>query len=561
MAGGIIQLLYRGALDMYILGNPEITFFKTVFRRYTRFSLEIHENNFTDDPNFGTKNRTKVYPLGDLITDMVMRVRLPEVVLEEGEMFAWTNNIGNALLECVRLEIGGQIMDRMYGIWLQIWYELADNKNKKHDVAHNVMIGNTSNLTGYNNIDKPQKDLFIPLYFWFSRYIGTALPILGLHYHDTYVVVDFTELEKLCIYNETFLNSDKLATLNIQYAAVRITYAYISVEERERFLDNMNEYLIEQIQYNGQDFSLTNKQFYRLDFNYPSKELIWFLQNGNFITNKKFLCYTSTNTNISWINTIINSSEQLIRSSFILLLSPDIITGDDGNDIIISDGETLPEDIIQPELYMQIIKQTETQIGNINIINNSDDLAFWFNYNSLLLNNVSLMDKISATITITDENDVLITNLTTTIDITDISVPIVNMVDTRLKSDDVYVNLFNNYGSYIDRSTSPITTSALWLDSVERVNERGTKFFNYLQPYLHHSKVPPLGLHNYNFCINPEELQPSGYINFSHIKKINLILKISNEQVKNRDSIVHIFDVNYNVLRVGNGLAGIAYTD
>ena len=143
------------------------------------------------------------------------------------------------------------------------------------------------------------------------------------------------------------------------------------------------------------------------------------------------------------------------------------------------------------------------------------------------------------------------------------------MTDTRINNDDVCINQFSNYAILIDGSQNPIQFSQLEFNRINRFDKRSSKFFNYLQPELHHSNTPLDGINVYSFCINPEIHQPSGTANFSRIENIILTLFIDDDTKKNDlpdldilnvDNIVYIFAFSYNVLRVSNGLTGISYT-
>src|SRR3990172_4752122 len=178
MAGGLMQLVAYGAQDVYLTGNPQITFFKVVYRRHTNFSIEAIEHTLNGNPNFGRRSTVTITRNGDLITNTYLMVRLEQVKpsAELGSKFAWVRRLGNALIHSVEVEIGGSKIDKQYGTWLDIWYELArDAGDKERGFAH--MIGDVPQLVDYNSDVKPEYLMFIPLKFWFNRHVGLALPL------------------------------------------------------------------------------------------------------------------------------------------------------------------------------------------------------------------------------------------------------------------------------------------------------------------------------------------------------------------------------------------------
>ena len=148
MAGGLMQLVAYGAQDVYLTGNPQITFFKVVYRRHTNFSIEAHEETFNGNPGFGNKAQVKLERQGDLVTKMYLKTTLNALTgtgSSNSGKVAWVRRVGHALIKEVQLNIGGSEIDEQYGDWMNIWYELSRDINK--DDGYNQMIGNTPDLT------------------------------------------------------------------------------------------------------------------------------------------------------------------------------------------------------------------------------------------------------------------------------------------------------------------------------------------------------------------------------------------------------------------------------
>ena len=176
MAGGLMQLVAYGAQDVYLTGSPEVTFFKNIYRRHTNFSVEPIEQTFNGTCDFGKTVTCEINRNGDLVTKMYLYLHLPAVAGDQGE-WGYARRLGHAVIDEVKVEIGGSEIDEHYGDWLNIWHELTRNPN--HDRGYDQMIGNVSSLTMVNKNEKPEHKLYIPLQFWFNRNNGLALPLIA----------------------------------------------------------------------------------------------------------------------------------------------------------------------------------------------------------------------------------------------------------------------------------------------------------------------------------------------------------------------------------------------
>lgn len=535
MAGGAIQLVVYGERDLFITGNPQITFFKVVYRRHTNFAVQQFNHGFTDGPGFGKLSVLKLFRLGDLINKMVLSITISSVKLSPKEKFAWVRRLGYAIINSITVEIGGQTIDRQYGEWLEIWYELT--RTGKHESGYESMLGDVPELTEYNNVSKPRYTILVPLRFWFNRHIGLALPIVALHYHDVLMKVRLNNLKDLIVTNSCF---DTNKFIQVENLCLMTDYIYLDMKERRKFAVSSHEYLIEQVQFTGEISTITPVQkILMTDFNFPVKELFWFVKNNNYTSGKRFLCYTHLD---DWQPEIIKCSKNILENSICLSTHIPKLPYLDGKDIW---------EIFAPG------SNTRTKNKQINIINNSQQTVY-FNTHSLLYKDTNLVDKISAVITVDKVGNIMITHLETEISRYDISIPIDDMIDTRLYENDIYVNQFINHGLYLDGSKNPINYSKLEYNGQERFEKRSGNFFNYLQPEMHHNNTPTDGVNVYSFSIYPESHQPSGTSNFSSIDNI-LFTTWINEMIASGK--LYIFGLNYNILRMSNGLAGLTYTN
>ena len=270
MGGGLMQLVAYGAQDIYLTGNPQITFFKVVYRRHTNFSMEAIEQTFNGSADFGKRVTCTVSRNGDLMHRVYLQVTVPAVTAGAGG-FRWLNWLGHVLIKNVEVEIGGQRIDKHYGDWMHIWNELTQSPG--HKVGYANMVGNVPRLTQLTPVGAktPEVDLYIPLEFWFCRNPGLSLPLIALQYHEVKINLEFRSASECYFGVATTVPS-------LEAASLYVDYIYLDTDERRRFAQVSHEYLIEQLQFTGDESvsSVSNK--IKLNFNHPCKELVWVVQ-------------------------------------------------------------------------------------------------------------------------------------------------------------------------------------------------------------------------------------------------------------------------------------------
>ena len=324
MGGGLMQLVAYGAQDIYLTGNPQITFFKVVYRRHTNFAVEAIEQTFNGSVDFGKRVTATISRNGDLIQQMYLEVVLPTVTPAAGSTSnVWTYGIGNAMINKAEIEIGGQLIDRQYGDWMNVWTELTVPAGKRQ--GYDVMVGNlinagASNAAGLGAANSDQvgglnsgvnQRLYVPFQFWFNRNPGLALPLIALQYHEVKLNLELYSFNNL--YNGT-VAAPTTASLTSGGGNCKlwVDYVYLDTDERRRFAQVSHEYLIEQVQFTGSQTitSGSTTQNITLNFNHPVKELIWnhvsslHSTSGSAVGNNSWFNYSgenSTNTNSTGI--------------------------------------------------------------------------------------------------------------------------------------------------------------------------------------------------------------------------------------------------------------------
>lgn len=283
MGGGLLQLVAYGAQDAYLSGNPQITFWRGLFKRHTNFAMEPFRVNMTGQAAWGTKHSAILGRHADLVSSAYVEVELKDEVSD----LVYTNpsdgrKAGFNLLEYVELDIGGQIIDRQYGEFMWLWSTLAHPTDARSNMD-SMALTNLQNNAVCSLSGRPSRKniTYIPLMFFFCRNPGAALPLIALQYHEVKINLLWNRSD-LVFRSSVSAPVGRITATGPAQANLLIDYVYLDVEERRRMAQESHEYLIEQTQFN-EDKGLTSAQN-RVDltFNHPVKELIWVTQpTGN----------------------------------------------------------------------------------------------------------------------------------------------------------------------------------------------------------------------------------------------------------------------------------------
>jgi hypothetical protein len=432
MGGGLLQLVAYGAQDAYICGNPQITFWKGLYKRHTNFAMEPFRINMTGQANWGVKHSAIIGRHADLLYSTYLEVVMPPGAVVNCEQ----GRLGYNLIKYVELDIGGQVIDRLYGEWLFLWDSLSNGYtgavktwqmvNAGLESGARTIPSQTQCNTGSGKPSNPTV-LYIPLYFFFTKNPGAALPLIALQYHEVKINIQWNDAKVIA---GDFNNASSLD--DPVQAAVYIDYIYLDVEERRRMAQQSHEYLIEQTQFNEDKGISSYNNRIDLTFNHPVKEVVWVVQPNSH-----------TNCSIS---------------------------------------KKFGQSRLQPFTY-----------GGYNSSGNQVEAVYeqW-----IQINGQDRMDR--------------------------------------------------RYGDY----------------------------FRKVQAYQHHTGGGPgyynditnqKGVYLYSFALRPEEHQPSGTCNFSRIDTATIVMNLNGavdiDEAQDKNYDVRVYAVNYNILRIMSGMAGLAYSN
>ena len=540
MAGGLMQLVAYGAQDVFLTGTPEITFWKVSYRRHTNFAMESIEQTFSGQADFGRRVTCTISRNGDLAYRTYLQVTLPEInqdmspeaVVANKKVYArWLDYIGEQLIATVEVEIGGQRIDRQYGDWMHIWNQVTLSKEQQR--GYYKMIGNTTQLTyitdplfaavsgpcaaagGPSQVCAPRNalpetTLYIPLLFWFCRNPGLALPLIALQYHEVKINLDIRPIGE-CLWAVKDLTAttgtqsvSQAYQQSLVAASLYVDYIFLDTDERRKMAQNPHEYLIEQLQFTGDESVGSSSNKIKLNFNHPCKELIWVVQpdaNVDYcssLTGGEVLFKTLGAQSFNYTDAI----DALPNAVHAFGGLTDVAGA---NGFIASNGLFQMPGAVDPALTAAASQWT------------TESAAFGPNGGNA--------------------GGSLVSDAGTFV-----------LAETALD--------MHCWGE------NPVVTAKLQLNGQDRFSEREGSYFDVVQPFQHHTRNPDTGINVYSFALRPEEHQPSGSCNFSRIDNAVLQLVLSSGTVAGTATAkVRVYAVNYNVLRVMSGMAGVAYSN
>ena len=499
---GLLELVAHGIQDIYLIGNPQITFFKTVYKRHTNFSMEAYQLSYDATPTWGQKTTFSITHYADLIYTMIFETDLPQLYssttsdplwggpasdFDKGKgNISWVNNTGHALVLYYDLTIGKQLIDRQYSEWMEIWTQLSQSESKKRGL--DLMLNRNNNL----EINSGPLTTYIPLQFWFCRNIGLALPLVALQYHEVQLEVNFRPFEEMYTFGP-----------NSYYSATSDGTDILSVYKLFSKTPDLDEAFQAQIVVfpDGAEYFIN-----------PTATIGGIGQTGQI--GSPYLLQMVRSIPIGYTNSTI-------------YIKPNGIVDTTKNTKIIESRlyvdyiylDTIEQKEFATAKHRYLIEQIQFS-GSESISANSKTNKFKLNFN----------------------------------------LPIkelfwVNQLDTIFLTNDLFN--FSNTVNPIVPQNNIVDTAQIYINGIERFSIRNGNYFRLIQPYQKHTRSPNGFIYVYSFSVKPEEHQPSGCSNFSKIDTKELFLNI----VPNTGSQkLRVYGMNYNILRIYSGMGGIAFS-
>ena len=591
-----MQLVAYGAQDVYLTGNPQITFWKVTYRRYTNFAIESIEQTFNGQADFGRRVTCIISRNGDLAYRTYLQITLPEinqlmgnaasVSSGQNSVYArWLDFPGEQLIAQVEVEIGGQRIDRQYGDWMHIWNQLTMTSEQQR--GYFKMIGNTTQLTfitdpSFADVDGPcdstaprqvcaprnalpETTLYVPFQFWFCTNPGLALPLIALQDHEVKINLDLRPIDE-CLWAVTSLSCNTTqglpnlpvnqrnvgtpVTATIAYnqslvaASLYVDYVFLDTDERRRFAQNPHEYLITQLQFTGDESVGSSSNKIKLNFNHPVKELIWVVQpDQNVDYCSSLLCDATLFKVLGAQPFNYTDAVDALPNAIHAFGGPDATAGAGA----FIDARGLFQDAGAMDEY---IGAGFTGYWHGGVYNNAMNEPN-FGGQAIGLNAADTANQANV--------------------LASLGLSSLDQFNGAPRTNHNQGSSVSDAGTFVLSETSldmhcwgqnPVVVAKLQLNGQDRFSEREGSYFSWVQPYQVHTRCPDEGINVYSFALRPEEHQPSGTCNFSRIDNATLQLVLSNATVEGtRTAKVRVYATNYNVLRIMSGMGGLAYSN
>lgn len=506
MPGGIMQLIYQGAEDIYLTGNPTMTFFKTVYKRHTQFGTEYITVPYDQIPTFTptqmTKATCKVGRNADLLHDTYITYDLPAIYTNNLIPFGWVSELGTRIIESVSIRLDGNQLDIQRGDFMKIYTDLCFNGTKKYQwlkcIGGETYMQNTgqnlSNDINTQTIAINARRLYIPLLFWFCLNSGLSIPLIALQYTELYIDVTYSPLNELIRIGSPpvspkqlfgdYQNSDFNVSIrnyfmskgfdqtNVFYYFTQnnwqsntnllCNYIFLGDDERKMFAQTSHEYLITQIQFNLYQGLKAGPNYLETTFSHPVKEIIWVLTMDNLDLSNDWYNFSGMSDN--------KSLEYWQSFMKLYTYSPN------------------------NEPFTSYLKETFTTY-----INNAKAQS---------------VGKLAPSQTQT---------------------------------------YFGDYYSIME-SAQPV------FNNNDRMELQDHDFFQNLQLFKYHSGIPAQGIYLLSFALKPEDIQPSGTQNYSRLDYQELRVNIFNTYPIEQRFNCYMYAVNYNVFRIIGGIGATVFT-
>ena len=538
MAGGLVQLVAYGVQDLYLTGDPQITFFKILYRRHTNFSIESVPQNFSAPANFGETVTCTLARAGDLIGKILLYVQipaLPKFINANGDednikKMAWVNNLGYALILEIFIEIGGKLIDKQYGEWMYIWSQLTN----KQDHGLNKMVGNVTSMYEFSN-GKESYKLFIPLEFWFCRNNGLALPLISLASSEVKITVTFRKLEECYRIGPT--HSIEMVEDIVPFRAGDYIQQTINNQ-------TIYGYVI------GYDY--VQKKLYYIKIVSPSanKKTFESPRESNVLNNQSYRIY-NTITKV-YANPKPNSREIIEPTA--LVQKPRFVNAFFYVNYVYLDVEertkfsrTNHEYLIEQIQFNQEVNVRSPNVKQNITLNHPCKAYYW----------IAQLDSMVGPNTMND-----IFNYTTS----PIHYPSSHSLATNLPMPVIneYYGVCPDNNSRLNNmerfyGTDLVQNAKLLLNGRDRFGDRTVDYFNLVEPYEHHYRGPVPGINIYSFSLNPEDHQPSSAANMSEIDHIVMQLRLNSIVGPQNTAKIRSYTINYNILRIFFNMGGLAF--
>ena len=502
-----MQLLFQGGQDLYLTGNPTLSYFKTNFKRHTPFGMEYISLQFDPLPSFtptqSTKATCKIDRNADLLYDTYLTYALPALYTNNQIPVSWVEELGTHIIQEISIRLDGFVIDTQRGDFMKIYTDLTLNGTAKAQWlrcigGEDFMRYSSQNLSDditQQGVAINARNLYIPLQFWYCKNSGLAIPLIALQYTELYIDCIFSPLNELIqigyppvspkrlfgdyansptnIKIRNYLMSLGYDQTNVFYYFTQnnwqsntnllCNYIYLGEDERAFFAQTSHDYLITQTQFNLFQGLTIGPNHVETTFQHPVKEIFWVLTQDNLDLSN------------NWYN----------------------FTGLDN---------------------YKSFRYWQSQLPYYN----------YSNYNEPLLQYIA--DNFTPFVTSVKDQSV-----------------------NKLEPQQVQTYYGDFYS--IMESAQPI------FNNNDRMQINDHAFFENLQLFKYHTGLTPPGVYILSFGLSPEDSKPSGTQNFSRLNAQEFLINIFNTYPVNQNFNCYMYAVNYNVFRITGGIGATVFSN
>lgn len=525
MSGGLIQLVAYGYDSVYLTSDPQITFFKILYRRHTNFSTEQIPQYFLNPPDFGKKSTCIIPPnVADLMGKSYLVVKLPQVreFTDELTKFAWVKRVGFSMIKSIEIEINGRVIDRHYGEWLNIWAELTGEINGNHEIGLKKMVGDVSEMTEFTN-GKEEYTLYIPLQFWFCRSAGLALPMVSLQYSDVKMNVEFEEAEKCYITTPTHYIKCRDDIVNFK------PYEYI-----EQNIDG----------------DIRAGIFTSYDIN--TKRLYYYkITKNKLVSVPVSSTFDSSSSNQAAVDSLLSSPSGLKYSIVGKSSGYSTFAEFNNNSLTYPSPKIRNLNIIECFLLL-----------DFHYVDQEERFKFFQSRHDYLIEQLyytpeAIIDSSNYNAKIIADHPCKLMVWVTQMEYIKNSKDYYNYTDTYqnkvFKTDEFDCKIGRPVGK------SLINSETILMNGNPLMTLRSPVFFDGLQHLEHTKHTPSTGINMYSFGLSPFVTYPTGTLNMSQVSSPEVQLNFSRNVTINNRALFRGYSLCHNILRINSGLAALVF--
>lgn len=557
MSGVLLQLGAFSDKDAILCGNPEISYFKSIYKRYTYFAMCDNVNMNENTPRPESLIKIIINKAGDLLSNINLNIGV-ELNGTEGNEYSLIDNFAYNIIEYVELKIGKYTIDRLTSDWFYIFNEL-NNKDKFNDKLINAPSCYLSNFVA----DGTTKtfNIYLPLLFYFCRYDNAPLPISALRTHERLELVIKFRPEHM-LFNKSYKATESKnvndSLISYSYCNAIATNIYLHPDERKSIIQKQHNILIEQLYNMSTPLKCIKNtknivsEKVEINFNSLSKAIFWVIKQDKFINNlnnPNYIIYKNNEINITQFKHLILNLIEEVKGG---------LTATKYHNLGINDSYFLTINntatIIQFNENFSFGHVTFSQIKN-DIRNIFNNIKIYGSATDLTINDISVPGYYSER-----EKQILGHMFNKYVsELKDTGSKSNNLFETVTFHSDaasnnnlkLFINVEHNiYTQTYKSNINPVNYSHIKFESNPRTpTELEGKYYDTIIPNRHNLLTPNNGIYMYSFALNPFSSKPSGHNNFDNLLNASLNLDL-NENIENAS--IEFFSLGYNIFNIKN---------